>query len=184
VLAAALREFARSGYSRATANDIAAAAGVSVATVYTSVGGKPALLETLVRDGVADARVDETLRAVEAATTGAAVLRATARGTRTVTQAHETLVSVLLASAGAEPRFGALLGEIQGDYRAALDTCARRLVTLGVLRPGVDAEQASAGLWFFFGLWSWPRLTVDAGWSYDRAEGWLASAAEGALLAG
>ncbi|WP_022926914.1 TetR/AcrR family transcriptional regulator [Patulibacter americanus] len=182
VLAAALGEFRRSGYARATANDIAAAAGVSVATVYTSVGGKPDLLETLVREGVADTRVRETLEAVAQATSGAAVLRAAAHGTRTVTESQEDIVAVLLDSASAEPRIGALLVEVRAAYRGALDTCATRLVELDVLRDGVGAQEASAALWFLFGLGSWPRLTEDIGWSYDRAEEWLVSAAEAALL--
>jgi len=46
VIAAAGRLFAERGYAATSIEDIAEAAGVSRATVFTSVGGKPILLKT------------------------------------------------------------------------------------------------------------------------------------------
>ena len=46
VIAAAARLFAEKGYAATSIEDIAAAAGVSRATVFTSVGGKAKLLKT------------------------------------------------------------------------------------------------------------------------------------------
>src|SRR2546423_5621828 len=46
VIAAAARLFAEEGYAATSIEDIAAAAGVSRATVFTSVGGKAKLLKT------------------------------------------------------------------------------------------------------------------------------------------
>ena len=46
VIAAAGRLFSEQGYAATSIDDIAAAAGVSRATVFTSVGGKPKLLKT------------------------------------------------------------------------------------------------------------------------------------------
>src|SRR2546426_12500193 len=46
VIGAAARLFAERGYVATSIDDIAAAAGVSRATVFSSVGGKPVLLKT------------------------------------------------------------------------------------------------------------------------------------------
>src|SRR5207237_8937675 len=46
VIAAAARLYAEEGYAATSIEDIAAAAGVSRATVFTSVGGKATLLKT------------------------------------------------------------------------------------------------------------------------------------------
>ncbi|MEA2655696.1 MAG: hypothetical protein QOI23_1061, partial [Chloroflexota bacterium] len=46
IIAAATRLFVRQGYAATSIEQIAAAAGVSRATVFTSVGGKPTLLKS------------------------------------------------------------------------------------------------------------------------------------------
>ncbi|MDW3219011.1 MAG: TetR/AcrR family transcriptional regulator [Acidimicrobiales bacterium] len=56
ILRAARATFARDGYRGATMTEIAAEAGVSVQTIYDSVGNKAALLEQIV-DGM-DAEID------------------------------------------------------------------------------------------------------------------------------
>ncbi|MFD0485152.1 TetR/AcrR family transcriptional regulator [Kineococcus sp. GCM10028916] len=182
VLGAALQEFTRSGYTRCTAADIARAAGVSVATVYTSVGPKPDLLEALVREGIQSAHVAEALERVAGADSGHDVLHAIANGTGATWQERADVITVLLGSAAAEPRGALLLAEAQTAYRSALDRAAERLVELSALRPGIDAAQASVALWFYFGLHSWPRLVDEAGWSWQEAESWLLTAAARTLL--
>lgn len=56
ILRAARTTFARAGYTGTTMNDIAAEAGVSVQTIYDSVGNKAAVLSQIV-DGM-DAEID------------------------------------------------------------------------------------------------------------------------------
>jgi AcrR family transcriptional regulator len=182
VLDAALQEFQRSGYAGTTAADIALAAGVSVATVYTSVGTKPVLLETLVREGVQGAEVDEYLQAVAVASTGSEVLAAVARGTRRSNEAYQGVIHVLLDNPRAEPSVTALMQEVRDAYRSALEVAARRLADLGALRPDTTMEQASATLWLMFGLYALPALIRGLGWDYDSAEAWLLTAARRTLL--
>jgi AcrR family transcriptional regulator len=182
ILDAALQEFGRSGYAGTTAADIATAAGVSVATVYTSVGTKPVLLETLVREGVQDSQVEQTLQAVGTATSGREVLEAVAHGTRATNEAYRAVIHLLLDNPRAEPGVTALMQEVQVAYQGALDACALRLEELGALRPGTSAAQARATFWLLFGLYAWPALIRDLGWDYDAAEAWLLAAAERSLL--
>jgi hypothetical protein len=67
-------------------------------------------------------------------------------------------------------------------YRQALRTAALRLDDLGALRADLTVERATQVLWFFFGLYSWPQLVDESGWSYDEAERWLVDRAREALL--
>ena len=67
ILRAAMELYAEQGYARATVAGIAERAGVALNTVYTSVGGKAALLEALVDEGVEDEQIQVTLTAVLAA---------------------------------------------------------------------------------------------------------------------
>jgi hypothetical protein len=67
-------------------------------------------------------------------------------------------------------------------YRNALVPFAQRLSDLGALRADLDVAQAVDLLWFYFGYWSLFTLHDDNGWSYDRAEQWLADQACRALL--
>jgi hypothetical protein len=55
-------------------------------------------------------------------------------------------------------------------------------VQLGELRPGINAADAVDLLWFYFGYSSYFTLHDDNGWSYERAERWLADQAIAALL--
>jgi AcrR family transcriptional regulator len=48
VVTAVARLFAENGYGATTISDIARAAGVAVQTVYSAVGGKPALIGAVV----------------------------------------------------------------------------------------------------------------------------------------
>ncbi|MGI3785205.1 MAG: TetR/AcrR family transcriptional regulator [Janthinobacterium lividum] len=184
ILSAALQEFGRRGYAGTTAADVATAAGVSVATVYTSVGTKPVLLETLVRQGVQDAQVEQTIQAVAVASTGREVLEAVAHGTRTTSEAYQAVIHLLLDNPRAEPGVTALMQDVHHAYRRALDTCVERLEELGALRPDTTASQARAAFWLLFGLHAWPGLVRDLDWDYDAAEAWLLAAAERTLLQG
>jgi hypothetical protein len=56
------------------------------------------------------------------------------------------------------------------------------LAALGALREGMDLNEAVDLLWFYFGYWTLFTLVDDNGWSWERAEKWLADQASGALL--
>jgi hypothetical protein len=55
-------------------------------------------------------------------------------------------------------------------YRATTLAVAKRIASLGGLRPGVDVELAADALWFYFGYASYFTLHDDNGWTYERAE--------------
>lgn len=183
ILRAALERFQADGYVKATVSDIAKSAGVVVATVYTSVGGKPVLLEELVRAGMADAAVHDSLERVGQAGTGREAIDALAAGTGATWRKHEASIQLLLSTADAhEPIAERLLAEAVSVYRERLALVAARLVELDALAEGLDAARATEGLWFFFGLRAWPRLLSESAWDWASAQEWLRDAAARALL--
>jgi AcrR family transcriptional regulator len=79
VLKAASELFVEVGYAQASVAAIAERAGFAVNTVYTSVGGKPALIQALVGETAGDTAIDESVAGILALTDGREVLHRTAR---------------------------------------------------------------------------------------------------------
>ena len=67
ILDAALALFDDCGYGATTVKAIAGRAGVAVATVYTSVGGKPAVLAEIINAGTRDPEIEHSLQRVRQA---------------------------------------------------------------------------------------------------------------------
>jgi AcrR family transcriptional regulator len=181
VLAAALRLFRERGFAATAVADVAADAQVSVNTVYAGVGGKPQLLVALIQDAAADPAIDAAMAAVAAASSGDAVLRLLAAGTREVFQRHDWVLGALYDNAAADDAIRAVQVTAEDAYRRRVTEVAGRLAALGALADGVGARQAADVLWYFFGFRSWRSLR-ELRWSWDRAEDWLVAQAGAALL--
>jgi AcrR family transcriptional regulator len=182
ILDAALALFDACGYGATTVNAIARSAGVAVATVYTSVGGKPAVLAEIINAGARDPEIEQSLQRVRQAPDGPSTVGEIVAGNRAVNQAHWTGIKLLLTIGPTDDIVGAAAAEAAASYRASLAVGASRLESLGALAPRVDRGAAADVLWFFLGLGSWRRLIDDCGWSWDRAESWLRDSISRALL--
>ncbi|MGC5311822.1 TetR/AcrR family transcriptional regulator [Micromonospora zamorensis] len=182
ILDAAQSLFVTQGYATTTINDIAARARVAVATVYTSVGGKPTLLRALIEAGVNDPETARNVAAVAVATEPGEVLRLIGVGTRYGHQSRPDTIRLMRAAPGMTASAAAAARDGAAAYRQALRTGAVRLDELFALRPGLTVERATQVLWFYFGLHSWPQLVDEGGWSYDEAQRWLVDRATEALL--
>jgi hypothetical protein len=95
---------------------------------------------------------------------------------------YADVIRVMLATAPHDQAVAEQERAATAIYRAGLVRIARRLVQLGQLRPGVHTADAVDLLWFYFGYSSYFTLHDDNGWSYERAERWLADQAIAALL--
>ncbi|MEH1164402.1 TetR/AcrR family transcriptional regulator [Micromonospora sp. CPCC 205539] len=182
ILDAAQDLFLTQGYATTTVNDIAARARVAVATVYTSVGGKPTLLRALIEAGVNDPETAENVAATAVATDPREVVRLIGAGTRYGHQSRPDTIRLMRAAAGMTASAAAAARDGAAAYRQALRVGAARLEELSALRPDLTVEQATQVLWFYFGLHSWPQLVDEGGWSYEDAERWLVDRATEALL--
>ncbi|WP_436535158.1 TetR/AcrR family transcriptional regulator [Actinoplanes sp. HUAS TT8] len=179
VLQAARELFAEQGYARTTIAAVAARAGVAVNTVYTSVGGKAALIEELTRSSTSDDLIESAVAGMLAMTDGRAILDRLAETTGTTMQRHEQLIRVLLDNAASDPAVAGAAELSVQRYRQRLGLIAAHLVELGAVRE--SSARTAEILWFFFGTSAWTVLT-ECGWSRANAADWLATQAAGALL--
>ncbi|UOZ05436.1 TetR/AcrR family transcriptional regulator [Amycolatopsis sp. WQ 127309] len=181
ILDAAAALFAERGYARTSVAAVAEAAGVAVNTVYTSVGGKPALVTALTEDGARDEEAVEAARVVTGCADVRAVVRVVAEGTGSVQRRRQRILAILLDNRTADRDVAAAADLAVRATRARLDVAAGRLVELGGLRAGLDRTRVGQILWFYFGFESW-RTMWSFGWGLEQAACWLAGQAESALL--
>lgn len=179
ILKAAESLFVERGYVRTTVAGIAERAGVALNTVYTSVGGKPAIVEALAVEGTEDEEIQAALAAVHAATDAAEVLRLTAESTGAITRRHDAILTVLFDNATADPAVAAAAERAVARYRERLSIIAEHLVGLGTVRT--DVVRTEQILWFYFGQAAW-KTVRGFGWSWADGAAWLAAQADAALL--
>lgn len=182
ILDCARRLFGVEGYATVTVADIASAARVAVPTVYGSTGGKAAILRALLEPAVHDPAVDRTLADIAATDDPRQVVVRAAAGPRAAHERHWELVWGLLHRNLAEPPAQAVLDESKAEYLAVLTAVADRLIALDALKEDLDRATAVDVLWFYLGRPGWYTLVGDRGWDFDRAEAFLAGAAQRALL--
>jgi AcrR family transcriptional regulator len=182
IIDAATALFAEQGYARTSVAAVAAAAGVALNTVYTSVGGKSALIMALTEEGADDSTAIETVRRIDEADDPAEILRLTAEGTGRVRREREQVLGILLDNRTADPDVAAAADAATGVVRGRLARIAVRLGEVGGLRPGFDVDRVEQVLWFYFGFEAW-RTARGLGWEWDETADWLATQAARALLA-
>jgi len=183
IVDAARSLFAERGYFATTVDDIAAEAEVAPATVYSSTGGKQGLLSELIRLWQSDPLIKSTMNELHAASDPNVIIDRLSSATRQIREAWADVIAILLTTAPHDAGVATQLNIPTESYRAAIGEIAQRLAKLGALRDGVDVTQASDILWFYFGYSALSTLRDEIGWTYERAELWLANQAKRDLLA-
>lgn len=183
ILSAARRLFVERGYAATSLADIAAGAGVSVPTLYTSVGNKAAIGFALVEYITGQAGVPELDQIQMATKTGRDLIRANAHLARTINERAGAEIRALNAAAEAEPELAAAAKEGDRYHRQAEQRIAHRLAQMGALREDVTEEHAAALLITFNAPEMHRRLSEEPGSSFDRAESWIAETLIHLLLA-
>ncbi|MEV6850327.1 hypothetical protein [Actinoplanes sp. NPDC051411] len=158
---------------------VAARAGVALNTVYTSVGGKPALIEALVDESTTDETIESALAAMAGSTDPAGILRRLASTTGEVTRRQAGTLRILLENRTAEPVVAAAADRATARYRARLHQVAAHLAALGAVPA--DTARTEQILWFYFGTGAWTTVR-ELGWDWPEAADWLATQATTALL--
>jgi AcrR family transcriptional regulator len=181
ILAAARRLFVERGYAPTSMADIADAAGVSIPTIYASVGPKPALLRALstsvnlaLGGPQAMARVTHEADPIE-------LLRLIAHMGRELQERYGDLIAALAAAVEPEVAEAVKAARHRSVVGSAL--IAGRLDELDALRPGVPREEAAAVIDLLAGCpETYASLVGDHGWSFDQAEAWVIDALTRLLL--
>ena len=179
--------FVNDGYARTTVDAIAARAGVSRKTVFTSVGGKAAVLKlawdwTLAGDDepVPVAERPEVI-ALFATTDPADLIAGWTRLSVDIAARLAPLLQVLTVAADGDPEVAALQatnerGRMQGARRFV-----DRLIAIGGLRPDVTPDQATDIAAVFMDPLPVRRLVLDGGWTVEACAALLDRMATAAL---
>ncbi len=178
VIAAAGRLFTERGYAATSIEEIAAAAGVSRATVFTSVGGKPTLLKTAL--DVAIVGDDEPVALPERPRSKAIRAEPDPRKylalyAELVTEIDGRLAGIYEAvrgAAGADPDARALWETHLAQHRQGAANVIGDLMRKGRLKVGLDPEAAADIVWLL-GPGTYHMLVHRRGWSPQRFQGWL-----------
>ncbi|MBM7797980.1 AcrR family transcriptional regulator [Microlunatus panaciterrae] len=189
ILAAARTEFVRHGYGPCTVAQIADTAGVSVDTVYTSVGRKPALLRELVEtslsgeDRAVPADQRPYVREVKAATQAADKLTIYATALPTIHQRMAPIFEVLSQAASVDRDCAALWDEISQRRARNMLELAGELRATGELRADLSDAEVADIIWSLNAVEYYLLLVKGRGWSPARYGSWLADAWVRLLLA-
>ena len=169
VLAAAREHFLRDGYAATTVGAVAAAAGVSVETIYKTFGKKPGLVRALQQEALAgegdvpapQRSDDMSAREAEPAT----ILRRWADLTMEVAPGRRGCVLLVRSAAATDPEMAAVLGEINAERLDRMMHNARRLADRGLLRTDVTDEQARDVMFAFTAPELFEILVLQQHWS-------------------
>lgn len=182
ILAAARELFANRGYAATPLTDIAAEAGVSVPTLYASVGSKAAIALALVAFVNEQVDMRSLDMAQDAATSGPELIRAIAHLVRTLNEQAGDLIRVMTSAALVEPDLVPVAAAGRQMHREGQRVNAKRLAQLGALREDMSEERAAAILATQTAYEVFTLMVVDEGWTYDAVEEWLAETLSRMLL--
>jgi AcrR family transcriptional regulator len=180
IIAAATRLFVEQGYAATSIEEIAAAAGVSRATVFTSVGGKPTLLKAAL--DVAIVGDDEPVALPERPRSVAIRAEPDPRKylalyAEVVTEIGGRLAGIYEAvrgAAGADPYTRGLWESHLTQRRQGAANVVGDVLRKGQLRLGVDREAAADIVWLLNDPGLYQMLVRRRGWTPGRYHAWLA----------
>lgn len=179
VLAAARELFERQGYAGTAVSDIAGAAGVSLDTVYTSIGRKPQLLLAVVdmllagADEPLPAEERDYVRAIRAAGSAEDKIRVYTRALGELLPRTAPLLDALREAARSDPGCAEVWAQL-GERRAAnMLLFAADLRATGALREELSDREVADVVWSTSSVEHY-RLLTGRGWSAERFAALLA----------
>jgi AcrR family transcriptional regulator len=189
IIDAASALFIERGYVATSIEAVAEAAGVSRATVFTSVGGKKALLKTaydvaLVGD---DEPIPFPLRPASLAVRAEPDPQRFLVGyTGLIVDINTRLAPIYEAvrgAASADPEVRDVFEAIGAERRVGAGRVVGDLVAKGArLREGLEEDAAADILWVLIDAGLFHLLVHRRGWAVDRFQTWLAEAIQRELL--
>ena len=188
IIDAAARLFAQQGYVATTVDQIAAAAGVSRATVFTSVGGKSALLKTaydvaLVGDDEPVPLPDRPRsRRIQAEPDARRFLALYAELVTEIDGRVAPIYEAVRGAASADDGARAVWDQIHRERRTGAGNVVRLVVSKGGLRAGLASEAAADVVWVLNDPGLYHLLVHQRRWHRDRFAAWLAETFQAQLL--
>jgi AcrR family transcriptional regulator len=188
VVDAAARLFIEHGYGATSVDAVAEAAGVGRATVFTSVGGKAALLRAAY--DIAIVGDDEPVplperpwaQPVREATTQSECLDRYADVIALVGGRVAPIYEAFRGAAATNPEVRAQWEEIRSDRRVGARNVVSMVTRLGALRSGLDAVTAADIIWIFNDPGLYHQLVLQRGWKPARFRDWASDSMRSQLL--
>jgi AcrR family transcriptional regulator len=183
ILQAARRRFATDGYAATSLKDIAADAGVSVQTLYDSVGSKADLVRRLNDLIDSEADIFSIIAGVGSETDPDALAAIPARVTARLIDRCGDIMRACVAGGQADPGLQPLLDEGGRRHRDGAAAIAARLAALGHLRKPLTVRQAAVTLAALADFRLAIVLMDDHGLSTAQVERWMTEQSVRAVLA-
>jgi AcrR family transcriptional regulator len=188
VIQAAARLFAERGYVATSLEDVAKEAGVSRATIFTSVGGKADLLKAAY--DVAIVGDDEPVplpqrpwaRAVRDEPDPERMVDGYARMITEVSGRVASVYEAMRGAAAADGEARALLQRMRSERRGGSSGFIGFLVARAALRSGLDRTRAADVVWVLNDPGLYHLLVHERGWTPGQFQKWLAATLKGQLL--
>jgi len=183
VVGAARDLFIELGWSGTTIDAVAARAGVSRKTVFSSVGGKAALLKlaldwALVGDDEPVPLAErQVIAELEQLTDPRELVARWARFVAELVERAAPLAAVLFVAADADRESAAVHATSERNRLAGAEFIAARLAATGGLRPGLTTERATAAALVLMDPAVHRTLVREHGWTRDEYADWIERAA-------
>jgi AcrR family transcriptional regulator len=182
IIGAARRLFASQGYASTSVKDIAREAGVSVQTLYDSVGSKADLVRRLNDLIDSEARVFEIAMTLPTETDPGVVARMPARITRRIIERCSDILRTGMEAARAEPDLAFVIEEGGRRHRAGARAVTERLVALDALDPTRSVDESATAIAALADFRLALILVDDHGFGFDAVEDWIADMTARAVL--
>lgn len=178
MLAAARELFVGQGYAATTVEQIAAAAGVAVQTVYYTFRTKGSLLREVVDVTAAGEEQRPTMerawaREMLSAATAQRVLALAVEHGTAIYERVAALWPAVTAAGAADPDVATYWSSVGAARREGQRRMVARIVELEALRPGLDPERATDLVVALLGHDIYRTLVIDAEWSLPTFRAWL-----------
>ena len=179
IIAVATDQFVTAGYSATTMRSIAAASGVSVASIELTFGTKVEMLKVAIDVAIAGdhepVAVLNRSWATRAQTTTSVTefLTVVARTLRPAMARSAGLVVAAQDAARSDPEVQQLAEQLSAQRAATVAWIVDRIRERGPLREGTTRRDAIDQVWLFMDPAVYQRLTRYRGWSPTRYQRWF-----------
>lgn len=189
ILEAARKQFMERGYSGATAETIAAEAGVAAPTIYAIFKNKKKLLVSLMNVSPATGAEDHTPMPERASVQAVSEEHDQRRQLQMFAQVvaanldQVAAVSEIMSDAAkVEPDFDRILQKLNKQRLEHMTLAVQQLTANGPFRDNMDETYARDTVWTLTSPEVFLLLTRDRGWSKEQYAEWLANLLVKALL--
>jgi TetR/AcrR family transcriptional regulator of autoinduction and epiphytic fitness len=179
ILANAQSLFTERGYAATTMDDIAAAAGVAVQTVYYTFKTKSSLLREAVelagagRPGEPPVADRAWMREAMTDKSGDRALAVAVEHGVDIYARAAPLWPALHAASVTDPDIETYFRSVVASRRAGMGQLVRRLDEIGYLRPGLTTQHGADLVFALFSHETYLALTRDASWPIEQYKAWL-----------